>query len=79
MNRLLVIVVFIVIIASVNAWMPTKARSSSSSSSVTMSSTVGRSKSLPFLKQPPQLYGNLPGDVGIDPLGPKIACVAFLV
>lgn len=69
MNRFLVIVVFIVIIASVNAWMPTKARSSSSSSSVTMSSTVGRSKSLPFLKQPPQLDGTLAGDVGFDPLG----------
>jgi light-harvesting complex I chlorophyll a/b binding protein 1 len=34
-----------------------------------MSSTVGRSKSIPFLKQPPNLDGTLSGDVGFDPLG----------
>ena len=71
MSRLIIIASIILsIIASINAWMPTKARStSSSSSSVTMSSTVGRSKSIPFLKQPPNLDGTLSGDVGFDPLG----------
>lgn len=28
-----------------------------------------RSKSVPFLEQPPALTGTLPGDVGFDPLG----------
>lgn len=28
-----------------------------------------RSKSVPFLDQPPALSGKLPGDVGFDPLG----------
>ena len=71
MSRLIIIASIILsIIASIHAWMPTKARStSSSSSSVTMSSTVGRSKSIPFLKQPPNLDGTLSGDVGFDPLG----------
>jgi hypothetical protein len=30
---------------------------------------VARSKSIPFMKQPPALTGKLPGDVGFDPLG----------
>jgi len=28
-----------------------------------------RSKSVPFIEQPPALTGKLPGDVGFDPLG----------
>ena len=28
-----------------------------------------KSKSVPFLEQPPTLDGTLPGDVGFDPLG----------
>jgi hypothetical protein len=39
--------------------------SSMSSATKTM---VARSKSIPFLKQPPALTGVLPGDVGFDPV-----------
>ena len=65
----LIIVIIAVIIASAYSWMPTKARSTSPS--VTMSSTnkiEGRSASIPFMKRPPNLDGSLVGDVGFDPL-----------
>lgn len=38
------------------------------SSKVSRSAAV-KSKSIPFMKQPPALTGTLPGDVGFDPLG----------
>lgn len=37
--------------------------------SISSTALNARSKSVPFLEQPPALDGTLPGDVGFDPLG----------
>ena len=34
-----------------------------------LSGRAGKSKAMPFLTQPPNLDGSMPGDVGFDPLG----------
>lgn len=34
-----------------------------------LSSRAGKSKAMPFLSQPANLDGSMPGDVGFDPLG----------
>ena len=49
-------------------------------SSKLSTSLNAKSKSVPFLDQPPALTGKLPGDVGFDPLGlsSKWADVSYL-
>mmetsp|Transcript_40707 Transcript_40707/g.41563 ORF Transcript_40707/g.41563 Transcript_40707/m.41563 type:complete len:227 (-) Transcript_40707:164-844(-) len=49
-------------LASVAAFAPAKQTRASQALNV-------RSKSVPFIEQPPALDGSLPGDVGFDPLG----------
>ena len=64
-NMLAVLLVLLCCLASSSlAWMPTKARNSNVNSIIMSSSATGRSKSIPFLIQPPNLDGSLAGDEG---------------